>query len=859
MRLNRILLVLIGLVLSGAVAMGQRPALRPPAVPLVVSNPNFSIWSCADRLTDDSTRHWTRRMHPLNGLIRIDGKTFRLMGKEPESAEPMSQKSLQVLPTRTIYTFENGQVSVVLTFMTPVLPDDFEVLSRPLTYLTWEVKSVDGAQHAVELFQSVSGLLAVNTPSQQVTWMRENTGDLTALKIGTVDQPILGSAGDDHRIDWGYAYAVGSASKSDAAMASQAACLAAFAKDGSLPENDKQMPRAANQDMPVLAFVFKLGQVQQQAVSRHMMLAYDEIYSIDYFGKKLRPYWRKNGAGPAQLFQAAEDDYAKLADRCAKFDEEMMADLAKAGGDKYAVMCALAYRQALAGCGLAADSYGQPLLFTKENTSNGCIATVDVIYPAAPQFLLMGPSYAKALVAPAMVYSASPRWKFPFAPHDLGTYPLAIGQAYAGGENSTNDADMMPVEESANLILLCDAIAKMEGNAEFASRWWPQITAWEKYLEKYGLDPENQLCTDDFMGHLAHNSNLSIKAILAIAAYGDLARMRGDAAAGDKYLALAREDAKHWIETAADGNHFRIAFDKPNTWSQKYNLVWDKLLGLNVFPPDVAKKEVAWYRKEMQKYGVPLDSRTKLTKTDWSFWSATLADNQQDFEAIVAPTLDYLNQTTAREMFADSYITTDLRRGGMHARPVIGGLFIKMLDKPEIWKKWAARDKMVIGQYATVGPRPEVKEIVPTSRKAPVTWRYTTQRPTADWMKPGFDAGAWKEAAGPFGSAGTPGISPRTDWRSGDIYLRREMTLPPGDYSEAQFVVYHDEDVEIYLNGILAARRSGFTTSYQPLEILPAAQALLKSGATLTISVHCHQTRGGQGIDVGLGDLVGGK
>ncbi len=215
----------------------------------------------------------------------------------------------------------------------------------------------------------------------------------------------------------------------------------------------------------------------------------------------------------------------------------------------------------------------------------------------------MGATYAKALVAPALVYSTSPRWKFPFAPHDVGVYPQAGGQVYGGGEDSKNEADMMPVEESANLILLCAAIAKMEGNVGFASRFWSQLNRWEAYLERYGEDPENQLCTDDFMGHLAHNANLSVKAILAIAAYGELCRLRGELAAADRYRTLARQHARHWMEVAIDGDndHYRIAFDQPRTWSQKYNLVWDKLLNLGIFPPEVARREVAYYKKVAQR------------------------------------------------------------------------------------------------------------------------------------------------------------------------------------------------------------------------------------------------------------------
>ncbi len=590
------------------------------------------------------------------------------------------------------------------------------------------------------------------------------------------------------------------------------------------------------------------------------MIAYDEIYAVKFLGQKLRPFWRRNGAGPAELFRAAERDYVGLSGRCAAFDRELMADLTKAGGVRYARMAALAYRQALAGCGLAADANKQPMLFPKENSSNGCVATVDVIYPAAPQFLLMGPSYAKALVAPALVYSTSPRWKFPFAPHDVGTYPQANGQVYGGGEESKNEADMMPVEESGNLILLCAAIARMDGNADFASKWWPQLTRWEAYLEKYGEDPENQLCTDDFMGHLAHNANLSVKAILAIAAYGELCKMRGDAASAAKYLALARDDARHWMKMAGDGDHYRIAFDRPNTWSQKYNLVWDRLLGLVVFPPEVARREVAYYKKVRQRYGVPLDSRTRLTKTDWCLWSATLANDRRDFEDIVAPIYDYLNDSTARLPFVDSYVTDNRRSDGMRARPVIGGLFIKMLEDLATWKKWAGRDRFPLGEYAPAPTPPKVTELVPAARTYSVAWRYTTTRPAADWTRPGFDDSGWTRGDAGFGTDGTPGIRVATRWATPGIWMRREVTLPPStDPARVQLLLYHDEDVEVYVNGLLAAREPGYVTSYQVVEIGEAARAHLKPGARLVLAVHCHQTGGGQGVDVGLVNVVEGR
>ncbi|HZL37338.1 MAG TPA: DUF5127 domain-containing protein [Tepidisphaeraceae bacterium] len=835
---------------ADAPASSNRAALRPPAVPLVTSDPYLSIWSDADHLTDDVTRHWTKRPNSLVSLIRIDDKPYRLMGNDPKSMPAFPQVSLEVLPTRSIYQFDDGHVHLTLTFMTAALPHDLEALSRPLSYLTWDVKSVDGGNHKVAIYDSASSQLAVNKPSQQVEWARETAGDLTALRVGTKDQPYLTPPGDDTRIDWGYAYLAAPTAQIKSAIGANDELIKSFAQTGELPaKDDDRMPRATTDEQPVLAIAFDLGNVGAAPVSRHAMVAYDEIWSIKYYSKKLPPYWRRNGATPAEMLQAADHDYPNLVKRCTQFDDALMADMTKEGGARYAQIAALAYRQCLAACGLAADANKQPLLFTKENTSNGDIATVDVIFPMEPMLLFLSPTLTKASLVAVLDYSASPHWKFPNAPHDLGTYPVIMGRD-DGGEG-------MPVEESGNMLILLDALAQSEGNADFAGKWWPQLTQWAVYLEKYGLDPEEQLCTDDFMGHLAHNANLSVKAILGLAAYGDLCKMRGDNANAKKYMDLAKADAAHWVKAANDGDHSRLAFDKPGTWSQKYNLVWDKLLNLNVFPPSVAKQEVAHYKSVMQKYGVPLDSRTKLTKTDWSLWSATLADNQADFEAIVSPIYDYLNHTSARSPLVDSYITTNIKSDGMHARPVVGGIFIKMLEDRAMWKKWAGGDHAKVGNWAPLPPKPLVSMVVPTSRRKPAIWKYTVQKPSADWTKPDFDDSGWKQGPGALGTKGTPNIPVRTIWNTDDIWMRREITLPDKmDANNLQFWCIHDEDVQIYVNGILAATDGGFVTEYVPLDIAAPARALLKPAAKVTLALHVHQTQGGQGIDVGLANVT---
>jgi hypothetical protein len=658
--------------------------IRPPAVPLVVADPYFSIWSFANHLTYDTTRHWTGAPMTMQSVVRVDGKAYRIMGDEPRIVAPAEQINLQVFPTRTAYEFQTGKVRVQLTFLTPDLPQDIGVLSRPVTYLTWQVSSTDGRAHQVEIYYDNSAELAVNTPDEEVTWTSKKAGNLDLLRMGTAAQPILARAGDFVRIDWGYVYASAPQNESPRMVVLPGRrAIEEFVSSGALTSPmDTRMPRAANDRWPVMAVAFNLGTVKGETVSRHIILAYDEIYPIEYLHKRLRPYWQQSAPTISDLLASAERDYSSLSTRSRQFDESLMTDLSQVGGEQYAEVAAVAYRQAFGANKLAIGPDGSALMFLKEISSCGCAQTADVIYPESPILLLLNPKLLEDSLIPLLEYGRSEQWPYPYAPHDLGTYPMDNGREAAKMES-------MPVEESGNMLLMIAGIAKAEGNGDFAQRYWPLLTKWADYLKTNGLDPGNQLCTDDFTGLLAHNANLSLKAIVALGGYAMMARMLGKTSVSGDFEHTAKEYAQKWLELAADGDHTRLAFDQPGTWSEKYNLIWDRILGLNLFPASLAEEELAYYSKQSTPFGFPLDNRTAFTKLDWESWSAALAPSKEKFISMFAGAYGFTDRTPTRIPLSDWYWTTDGTQTGFQARAVVGGVYMEMLTDPHVWRKWA--------------------------------------------------------------------------------------------------------------------------------------------------------------------------
>ena len=664
--------------------------LRAPAYPLVTIDPYTNAWSFGDNLYDSSLKHWTGQDFPLIGVVKVDGVPYRFMGIEDydpmmstngdvpglsTEGDSMSyftqtarQLSVDVQPTRTIYQFVCGPVQLDLTFIAPLLMDDLELVARPVNYLSYEMKTDDGQMHNVELYIEVSPHWAMNLSNQSSVSETFTKDGFVFLKSGTKQQNILGTKGDDVRIDWGYFYLGTDRHNTLAAVGNRNTLRENFLKGNTDFYASAANTKGENQRM---ALVCSLGTIRKS--EGRFLIGYDDIFSIQYFGENLRPYWNRKGTETIlSQFHKANSDYEKLIKKCIAFDYQLMKEATEAGGRRYAELCALAYRQAISAHKLVEAPNGDLLFLSKENSSNGSIGTVDITYPSAPLFLLYNPELVKGMLNPIFYYSESGRWTKPFAAHDVGTYPLANGETYVGE---------MPIEESGNILILTASIAAVEGNTDYARRHWKTLTAWADYLLHNGLDPANQLCTDDFAGHLAHNANLSIKAILGVASYGYLAGKLGYKEQSESYIQKAKEMALEWVKMADDGDHYKLAFDKPGTWSQKYNLVWDKLMDWHIFPDKVIQTEIPYYLSVQNKYGLPLDNRETYTKTDWIMWTATLASDMETFEKFVDPVYLFMTTTPDRVPMTDWMYTDRPEVKVFRARSVVGGYYMKMLER----------------------------------------------------------------------------------------------------------------------------------------------------------------------------------
>ncbi len=634
---------------------------RLPALPLVVNDPYFSIWLPGDRPTDAETIHWSGVRKPLRGYVTVDGKRYRFLGKDgTPAAETLD---VEVTPLQTKFSLRAGAVRLNVAFWSPALPDDMDALSTPVTLVDFEASSLDDQAHSMEVRLDISDHLCYDGESRP-----ELYGGAWASKgvcygyMGQKKQRVLGHSGDHITMDWGYLWAASA-------------------------QGVEQRPNA-------LSFVWKLtaGAAPQSAF---VALGYDDVAAIQYFGTPCRAWYQRHGGTLHEALTDFVRRHDALLETVRAWDARILDDARASGGDEYAQIISAAWRQTFAAHKLIATPAGDMAFLSKENDSGGCIGTVDVSYPTIPVLLKYCPELVGALIRPILEYASMPVRNRDFAPHDVGFYPYATGQVYGlraplhNGDvvpplylyppdaELYNDRFQMPVEECGNMLIMLEAALSFGASDTLACRYASLADKWVVYLDRYGDDPGEQLCTDDFAGHLAHNVNLSAKAFIGVACYARLKRRLGDEAQAVRWENRAHAMAENWLCRVGEGAT-PLTFDGQG-WSMKYNLAWDLVLHLNLLPERFYRAETESYLSRMNRYGLPLDSRADYTKSDWLAWCAAMARDIDKRKRLLHPLALYLRESATRVPFSDWY---DTRSGDFIqfiARSVQGGLFMPML------------------------------------------------------------------------------------------------------------------------------------------------------------------------------------
>ena len=671
-------------------------AFRAPAVPLITHDPMFSIWTFSDTLPGCVPRHWDGIRKHMFGLLTVDGLIYEFLGS-PELNEyyhpgyrEMVQTGCVIRPMTTTYTFDSDLIGLELRFTSPLLLNDLDILSRPITYISYRITPKDDKPHQIDMYFGFTGEFCVDRNDQEVFINR--TPHSVFFSSGT--ERMLKRSGDGHRIEWGEFHVI--APEWNARVSSLRAfteylknkytCLTHFnntivsARDLGPASYEMFEKIPVYPHFPTIA-VRKGHTLQGEPIADHIGVGYNDIKSIQYFGENIEAYWRRNGDTFNDIINKSIREYDHIMEKVYDFEEELLAK-ARTVSEQYADILSVSYRQTIAAHKLTWHD-GEIQFFSKENYSNGCIATVDVTYPSVPLFLLYAPELVEGMLNPVFKLVEKGLWDYPFAPHDVGTYPLANGQIYGYALWFVKDNDplpkQMPVEECGNMLLCVAAACYAKKDLSYYENHYPILKQWADYLVSIGYNPDNQLCTDDFAGHLAHNCNLSVKAICGLAVFAKMLQDTGKPEEAAQYRAKAEEMAAQWEAEAYDGDHYRLAFDRSGTWSMKYNMVWDKLLGLNLFSQKVYDLELAYYKTQLNAYGLPLDSRSDYTKTDWEMWSTVLFDDPEYTDMIVSRMWNFLKDTPDRIPFCDWVFTSYPKARGFQARSVQGGLFINLL------------------------------------------------------------------------------------------------------------------------------------------------------------------------------------
>ncbi|KAG6004962.1 hypothetical protein E4U21_000585 [Claviceps maximensis] len=652
---------------------------RPPAVPLAVRSPYLNVWLNGQEngphaiLPGQWPRFWTTGVQGWQGFIKVDGQNYNWMGGAP-GAPNVDQLSMDYTSTRSNFNMSvAGKVSMNIEFLSPVFPEDLRRQSIPFSYIKVAVRSLDGAPHSVQVYTDVSGEWASGDTTAVVEWETYSTSGIRSHKFYKQKQSEFQEDGDNAA--WGNWYWSTADSRGMSyKIGADEDVRGQFLKQGRLDNRVDPKFRAVRDRWPVFAFSRDLGVVRGDTVSTLFTIGVAQKNSIQFTGKASQPQ-----AVPSlwTSYFSEQDmvtfffrDYNDAAHASNYLDTRVQRDSVAAGGQDYATMTTLVVRQIFGALAYSGTSH-DPLIFLKEISSNSDIQTVDVIFPAFPVLLYLNPDLLKYMLDPLLI---NDRAHYPnnWAQHDLGRFPRANG--YPKG-----DDEAMPLEECGNMIIMMLAYAQRKHDDRYLADNWDLLVKWAQYMIEDAKIPAQQLSTDDFAGHLANQTNLAIKGIIALQAMSEVAIKAGHGGESGKYSQYAKEYLDFWIEHGVNKEAGRtmLQYDNKESYGLLYNIYPDKVLGLDFIPQEIYDMQSDFYLKSQKKYGVILDTRNVWTKVDWELFAAAVAKPETK-SMFISKIARWIDETPTWRALTDLYdVNTGAYPGDLQftARPVMGGLF----------------------------------------------------------------------------------------------------------------------------------------------------------------------------------------
>ncbi|KAI9695264.1 MAG: hypothetical protein M1820_008783 [Bogoriella megaspora] len=685
------------LFLSSLVAVSGQSTFspaRPPALPLAVKSPYLSTWLAAGSLGGNGgylpgewPTFWNNIVTGWTGLIRVDNNTYTWMGAPlPGVADVQlaNQTSYTYTSTKSIFSLDAGPVTLNVTFLSPIYPNDIKRQSIISSYVDVAVESNDGNSHDVQLYTDISAEWVSGDRGATVQWNYDTTANGVAYHQ-VFRQSQLAFTEDADQTEYGNWYW---ATQSSDALSYQSGAdndvRGQFQNNGVLTNTQDTNFRAVNDNYPVFGFASALGSVTGSISTLYTIGLYqqDAVQFLGQNGVESVPtLWTSYFGSDTDALDFFYGDYSTATSTSNDLDNQVASDASAVGGQDLVTITSLAVRQAFGGTEFGGTD-DQPLLWMKEISSNGNCQTVDVIFPLHPIHLYFNPTYIKYLLDPLFINQESGNYPNQYSMHDLGAhFPNDTG--HTDGQD-----EFMPVEESGNMLIMTLAYAQKTGDNDYLNQHYDILKQWTGFLVNDSLIPENQVSTDDFAGALANQTNLALKGIIGIAAMAEIANITGNTDDASNFRSTAEDYINQWYDlgnaAGADPPHTTLDYGQNDSWNLLYNLYGDALLGLGLVKQEIYTQQANWYATQFQEYGVPLDTRHIYTKGDWEMFTASVSGSGSNNtkQMLFQHLAKWINETPTNQPYGDLYNTDD---GGypftppFAARPVQGGTFAPLI------------------------------------------------------------------------------------------------------------------------------------------------------------------------------------